>query len=109
MLSGSPEDIAARTTGLLFAAAPAAVVANGTKPAQVAAAAAIAVRAHAPLLLTSGQPGRAANGLLRAEIRALNPGAVLAVGIPARQLSALLPHVHVVARASSLPRTGRRT
>ena len=32
VLSGSAEDIAARTAALLFAAAPAAVVADGSKP-----------------------------------------------------------------------------
>ena len=115
VLSGTAEDVAARTAALLFASAPAAVIADGSKPALVAKAAAIAVRAHAPLLLTGGQLGRAGsgqtdtgrtgNGPLRAEIRSLNPGVVLAVGVPARELSALLPRVHVVLRASSLPRS----
>jgi hypothetical protein len=115
VLSGTAEDVAARTAALLFASAPAAVVADGSKPALVAKAAAIAVRAHAPLLLAAGQAGRAgggqtssgptSNGLLRAEIKALNPGTVLAVGVPARELSALVPRVHVVVRASGLPIT----
>ncbi|MGO8957871.1 MAG: hypothetical protein ACLQFR_10935 [Streptosporangiaceae bacterium] len=110
VLSGSGEAIAARTAGLLFAAAPAAVVADGNKPAEVAAAAAIARRVHAPLLLAADRGGPhgllgRANGPLRAEVRSLNPGTVLAVGLPVRQLSALLPRVHVVARVSELPRT----
>ncbi len=115
VLSGTAEDVAARTAALLFASAPAAVIADGSKPALVAKAAAIAVRAHAPLLLAADQPGRAGsgqtgtgpagNGPLRAEIKSLNPGVVLAVGVPARELSALLPRVRVVVRASGLPRT----
>ncbi len=106
---------AAKTAALLFGSAPAAVVADGSKPALVAKAAAIAVRAHAPLLLAAGQPDRAGsgqastartgNGLLRAELKALNAGTVLAVGVPAQELSALLPRVHVVVRTSGLPRT----
>jgi hypothetical protein len=106
VLSGSPEEVAAAITAALFASAPVVVVADGGQPAQVAQAAALALRAHAPLLLTSPQPyGRAANAALRAEIKALHPDAVLAVGIKARVLSALLPHVEVVSRASALPRT----
>ena len=105
VLTGTAQDVAATTAALLFASAPTAVIADGSKPALVARAAAIAVQAHAPLLLTAGQPGDAANGPLRAEVKSLNPGVVLAVGVPARELSALLPRLHVVIRASGLPRT----
>lgn len=108
VLSGSPQDIAASAATALFASAPTAVIADGSHPALVARAAAVAVRANAPLLLASGQaPDRGTDAELRAAIKALHPGAVLAIGIQARALSALLPGVTVVLQPAALPAASR--
>ena len=84
--------------GRLFASAPVVVVAVRTGPAGLAAAARSALRAHAPLLLTAG-PGASGPGgtgqspgpvsaVLRAQIRALDPRAVLAAGMARDVLAA---------------------
>ena len=81
VLAGTPDMVTAAVARDLFAAAPVVVVADPDHPAAWRTAAALARRAAAPLLLT---PGRAGPGLpvLRAEVSALRPRAVLAVGVP---------------------------
>lgn len=105
VLTGSPVSVSAAVARLLLAAAPDAVVASGASQADVAAGAAMARRAHAPLLLTA--PAQAAAGVqqaaLRASIRALRTRAVLAVGVSSKSLSALLPGVVIATRARDLP------
>ncbi|HTZ24204.1 MAG TPA: hypothetical protein VMC83_09450 [Streptosporangiaceae bacterium] len=105
VLSGPSDAIAAGAAQSFFASAPVVVLADPGRPTAVAAAAADAVRAHAPLLLTatSGQAliGRA----LQAQIRALKPRAVLAVGVPSSDLAASLPGIRVVTDPARLPTT----
>jgi hypothetical protein len=106
LLAGPPASVSAGAARLLLVSAPAAVVASAASRADVTQAAAIAGRAHAPLLLipagSSGGPQAAA---LRAEIRALHPIAVLAVGVARQTVSAELPGINVVTRARALPLT----
>jgi hypothetical protein len=102
VLTGAPEVVAAAVARELFASAPVVVVAGADRPADRAAAT-LAERAAAPLLLTSGAgTGVAA---LRAEINALAPRAVLAVGVAGTVLSAQLPGIHVVTDPGALPVT----
>jgi hypothetical protein len=128
VLTGAPDAIAAGAAQALFASAPVVVVANASQPADVATAASESLRAHAPLLLTSSASG-AANGTrttaaerggarlassgtravvsatLRAQIRILDPRAVLAVGMPGSELAAQLPGIRVVTDPAMLPKT----
>ena len=104
VLSGAPEVIAAAVARQLFASAPVVVVADPDRPADRARAAAVAERAAAPLLLTSGRPAQGGS-VLRAEIGALAARTVLAVGVAANLLSAQLPGVHVVTDQAALPVT----
>ena len=104
VLAGTPDMVTAAVARDLFAAAPVVVVADPDHPADWRTAAALAGRVAAPLLLT---PGRAGPGLpvLRAEVSALRPRAVLAVGVPGKVLSAQLPGIHVVTDPRALPAT----
>jgi hypothetical protein len=128
VLTGTPDVIAEGVAERLFASAPVIVVASPSPQAD-AAAARQAVRAHAPLLLTatrtsgSGSGGvatmalRTATGAassagaavvstaLRAQIRALDPHVVLAVGVAASVLTAQLPGIRVVTNPATLPAT----
>ena len=125
LTGSSPDEMAAGVARQLFTSAPVVVV-GADDPAAVNAAAVDARRVNAPLLLTSpglppsARPGppptgsRPANApappsasgpALRAEITALHPRDVLAVGLPARVLSARLPGVHVVSGPGALPAT----
>ena len=107
VLAGSPAGITAATARLLLSAAPSAVVADSASRSAVTAAAGIADRAHAPLLLMSpGARAVAQASGLRAAITALRPRAVLPVGIAAAVLSADLPGVRVVTSASALQAAG---
>ncbi len=130
VLSGPPEMVAAAAAHSFLASAPVVVLADPSRPAALAAAAADAVRVHAPLLLTAagglaggevrtmaactargpggGRPcvtaalvGRA----LQAQIHALEPRAVLAVGVAGNALAALLPGIRVVTGLAMLPAT----
>jgi hypothetical protein len=101
VLAGAPDLVAGDVARTLFASAPVVVVTSPARPAGLAAAATSALRAHAPLLLTSG-PGGAT---MRAQIRALNPRAVLAVGVARNALAAALPGIRVVADPAMLPAT----
>jgi hypothetical protein len=104
--AGTPDVIAAAVARRLLAAAPVIVVGRADRPAALAAAAGAAGRAHAPLLLTSGRAGGTALGAAtRAEIGALRPAAVLAVGIAPHALATQLPGIRVVGRAAALPVT----
>jgi hypothetical protein len=103
VLAGAPEVVAAAVARELFASAPVVVVAGPGRPADRAAAT-LAGRAAAPLLLTSGRAGTGA-AALRAEINALAPRAVLAVGVAGTALSAQLPGIHVVTDPGALPST----
>jgi hypothetical protein len=89
---------------LLLSAAPSALVANAASRSDVTAAASIASRAHAPLLLMSPGAGAGAQAkALVAAITALHCHAVLPVGISAALLSAGLPEVTMVTSARALP------
>jgi len=116
VLAGAPDAVAAGVASRLFASAPVVVVASPGGPAGLAAAARSALRAHAPLLLTAGPAARAAartvsgpavvvSAMLRAQIRALDPRAVLAAGVARDVLAAQLPGIRVVTGPAMLPAT----
>jgi hypothetical protein len=104
-LPPSPAAAAAELARDLFTRAPAVVVASPATRAGLAAAAAMATRLHAPLLLSPASANAADRAAVRAAVRSLRPAAVLASGLPARALAALLPHVRIVSSARGLPRT----
>jgi hypothetical protein len=115
VLSGPPDMVAVGVAQRLFASSPVVVVASPS-PSVDLAAVRPALRAHAPLLLTSARTGGAALGpsssraavvsaMLRAQISALNPRVVLAVGVAANVLAAQLPGVRVVTNPDVLPAT----
>lgn len=107
VLAGSPAGISAATARLLLSAAPSAVVAGTASRSDVTAAAGIAGRAHAPLLLLpAGGNAVAQASAVRAAITALRSRAVLPVGIARAVLSADLPGIRVVTSASALPAAG---
>ena len=131
VLAGAPDVVAEGVAQRLFASAPVVVVASPGQPADLAAAARSALRAHAPLLLltsasTSGTaPGGATttaartaartgsghssgtaavvSAMVRAQIRALDPRAVLAAGVAGNVLAAQLPGIRVVTNPAMLP------
>jgi len=132
VLTGTADAIAAGVAHSLFASAPTVVVASPGPPAELAAAARAALRAHAPLLLTSGQANTARPGkpqtikahsavraaadrsvgtppvvsvMVRTQIRVLDPRAVLAVGVAQAVLAAQLPGIRVVTNPVMLPAT----
>ena len=104
VLPGTPVATAAGLASQLFARAPAVVVTSTSDPG-IAAAAAIASRAHAPLLLAPASADAADRAALLAAVRSLRPKAVLAAGLPVPVLARELPGVRVVSRAGSLPAT----
>jgi hypothetical protein len=94
----------------LFASSPVVVVASsGASTTILAVAAADAERESAPMLLTSAglRQGHVVNAAVAAEIRALHPADVLAVGVSSHVLAAQLTGVTVVPKMSELPATGR--
>jgi hypothetical protein len=116
VVTGSPVVLAADEARDLLTTAPAVVIADATSKASVLAAAGIAQRAHAPLLLmpasSTGQPSAQASAALAAQvtalrdaIHALHPAAVLGVGVARASLAADLPGVRLVTKASALPAT----
>jgi hypothetical protein len=120
VLAGAPDAVAGGVTSRLFASAPVVVVASPGRPADLAAAARSALRAHAPLLLTAGPAARTAartvsgrpagpaavvSAMLRAQIRALDPRAVLAAGLARDVLASRLPGIRVVTDPAMLPAT----
>jgi hypothetical protein len=110
LTGSSPDEMAASLARQLFSSAPVVVVSTDD-PVALKAAAVDARRVNAPLLLTAPAPSAAgpASGppspALRSEITGLHPRDVLAVGLPARVLSARLPGVHVVSVPGALPAT----
>ena len=130
VLAGSSASVAAGVAQSLFSSAPVVIVTDACRAADLAAAAADAARAHAPLLLAAGAPGGSAQtattatvtttqaagqsctaadpaiGALRAQIRPLDPRVVLAVGVTGSQLAAQLPGLRVVTKPAQLPATG---
>jgi len=130
VLTGAADVIAGDMAHELFASAPVVVVASPSEPTDLAAAARLAMRAHAPLLLTSARTSGAGLGgataahtaarivarrssgaaavvspVLRAQVRALDPHAVLAVGMARNVLAAQLPGIRVVTGPATLPAT----
>jgi hypothetical protein len=105
VLPGSPAATSAGLAGLLFGRAPAVVVANAASATDVTAAAAVARRDHAPLLLSPAGHSAGDARALRAVVRSLRPMAVLAAGLPAAAVAADLPGVRVVGSARELPAT----
>jgi hypothetical protein len=129
VLSGPPDVIAAAAAQSFFASAPVVVLADPARPAALAAAAADAVRVHAPLLLTAtgGEAGGQArttactaskpeagrscvtvalvSRALQAQIHALEPRAVLVVGVTGNALAASLRGIRVVTDLAMLPVT----
>jgi len=104
VLSGSPAAVSSGLTHLLLSSAPSAVVANAASAADVTSASAAARRAHAPLLLMSSRGNAAAQeGPIRSALNALDPRALLAVGISADALTSGLPGINLVTSASALP------
>jgi hypothetical protein len=106
VLTGAGDVVAAGMAQRLFASAPVVVVANPGPPAELAAAGRSALRAHAPLLLTSAAAGGGGpDAMARAQIKVLHPRAVLAVGVPRKALAAQLPGTRVVTSLAMLPAT----
>jgi hypothetical protein len=117
VLSGPPDVIAAAAAQSFLVSAPVVVLADPSRPAALAAAEADAARVHAPLLLTAaaGQActvsaaGRSCDTAalvseaLQAQIRALKPRAVLAVGVPVPGAS--LRGIRMVTDLARLPAT----
>lgn len=124
VVSGAPAVVAAGVARALFGCAPAVVVANVTRPADVAAAVPLAEQAHAPLLLSwplpaaatrtaSHRTGAASAGqaqltasvgtIALREINDLRPRSVLAVGLTTGELSAEMPGAHVTTDPAGLP------
>lgn len=101
VLAGRPAVLTAEAAARLFRSAPVVVVASGRGHAAVAIAASLAQRAHAPLLLSSPRLPQ----VVRDEIRALHPRAILAVGLPAPAIAAVLPRIRVVTDPAQLPAT----
>jgi hypothetical protein len=102
VLAGSPAVISDNAATAMLAGAPAVVVTSLTSRSAASAAAATALRAHAPLLLMP--PAGSQVATLRSAIRRLHTADVLAAGIPTSALAADLPGVRVVASAAALPK-----
>jgi hypothetical protein len=106
VLTGAADVVAAGMAQRLFASAPVVVVASPGPPAELATAVRSALRAHAPLLLTPvATGGTGPDALVRAQVQALNPRAVLAIGLPRNALTAQLRHIRVVTSPAMLPPT----
>ena len=104
VLTGAPDVVAEGVARTLFVSSPVVVVASLGRLADLAIAARSALRSHAPLLLTPAPTGGAAP-MLRAQISALDPRAVLAVGMTGNVLAAALPGIRVVTQPAMLPAT----
>jgi hypothetical protein len=104
VLAGSPDAVAVGVAQRLFTSSPVVVVASPNPSADLAATRQ-ALRAHAPLLLTSVPGVAMVSAMLRAQVSALDPRAVLAVGVAANVLAAQLPGIRVVTNPAMLPAT----
>ena len=106
VLAGAADVVAGSVAQELFVSAAVVIVASPDRPAELTAAARSALRAHAPLLLTSARAGGAVvSAMLRARIKALDPRAVLAAGVARNMLAAALPGIRVVTDPAMLPAT----
>jgi hypothetical protein len=103
VLTGSPAVMSDEAATALLSDAPGVVVTSLASQARVAAAAATARQAHAPLLILPASGG-AQLAALRSAIRLLHPTAVLAAGVSASTVATDLPGVRVVTSAGGLPR-----
>jgi hypothetical protein len=105
VLAGPADVVTGSLAHELFASAPVVIVASPDRSAELAAARS-ALRARAPLLLASARTGGAVvSAMLRAQVKALDPHAVLTVGVPGNVLAAALPGIRVVTNAAMLPAT----
>ena len=105
VLAGAADVVTGSLAHELFASAPVVVVASPDRSAEVAAARS-ALRARAPLVLVSARTGGpVVSAMLRAQIKALDPHAVLTVGVPGKVLVAALPGIRVVTNPAMLPAT----
>jgi len=108
VLTGPPDVVAAGVAQRLFASSPVVVVAS-PDPAAGLAAGRRALQAHAPVLLTasgpSSRPAAVVSATLRAQVGALDPRVVLAVGVAANVLAAQLSRIRVVTNPAVLPAT----
>jgi hypothetical protein len=122
VVSGSPAAVAAGVAQALFGCAPSVVIANENRPADVAAAVALAEQAHAPLLLSplasstantasylrgpgGAQQARLTSSVSTAALREINdlhPRSVLAVGLTTAELSSVMPGARVTTEPSGL-------
>ena len=106
VLAGAADVVARNLAQELFISAPVVIVASPDRSAELTAAARSALRAHAPLLLASARAGGpVVSAILRARIKALDPRAVLAVGVARNVLAAALPGIRVVTDPALLPAT----
>ena len=108
VLAGRADADSVEVARKLFVSSPVVIIARADSRSALAAAAVDALAVHAPVLLASPQPGKPSLGLsksARAEIKALRPHAVLAVGVPAHALSAALGTIRVVTHLAKLPAT----
>jgi hypothetical protein len=108
VLAGRASADAAEIARRLFVSSPVVIVAQAGSRSALATAAIDAVRAHAPVLLASrpsGKPAKVLSSLTRAEIKALRPHAVLAVGVSGPALSAALGGIRVVTDPAKLRAT----
>ena len=105
VLSGPPGLIAAAAAQTFFASAPVVVLADPGHPGALTAAAVDAAGAHAPFLLTASAGQALVSRALQAQIRALKPRAVLAVGVAASALAPSLPGIRIVTDPAMLPPT----
>jgi len=103
VLAGSPAIASANAASTLIATAPAVIVSSTASRADLVSADAIALRAHAPMLLLPPVATAADVSALRTAIRALAPSAVLSVGVPHHTIAADLPGAHLVTTAGALP------
>lgn len=108
VLAGRASADAAQVARRLFVSSPVVIVAEASSHPALAAAAADALRVHAPVLLASRQQGRRAtplSPLARTEIKVLHPRSVLAAGVPAGALAAALGGIRVVTDPAKLHAT----
>src|SRR5262249_49457837 len=91
VLVGAPDVVAAGVALRLLASAPVVIVASPDRPGDVAAAVSQSLRAHAPLLLTSGGAGLTASGTgKRAAARTMARIAPAGSSAPGSVVSAVL-------------------
>ena len=112
VLADAADKAAAQAAAAMFASAPVAVIANPSRAADLAEAARVAERAHAPLLLVTPPPARptprgntlaSAALVVRAAARSLGTRTVIDVGVAQGLLRAELPRVRLTTDPGALP------